>query len=634
MLQLIRDKVTGWIAVIIMGLLIIPFAFWGINYYFDNGGSVNAASVNGAAVSLQQFQQAYQNLRRQWQDNVGDSVPAEQETALKQRAIDALVDRELLNQVNAGAGLRISDEYLAAVIKNLGYFQGATGFDQDIYERTLMSAGLSPAEFESQTRQDLLADQLQNGLAATAFITKTAMGNIARILQQKRDISYAVLSSDAAKEALEISDEDVKQRYESNSEQYMEPEQVRIAYIEIALESIAAEVTATEPDLTAYYEANKNRYNLDEQRKYQELFFSVPEGTSDEAKAGLRAKAVSTLDRIRGGATLDELAKDQESEHPAFEKIDMDFMTRGIMEPEVDEVLFSLKEGETSDILETKTGFRIIQVREIKGGSNHTLEDVRAEVEKDYRNSQAEPRYYELADRLITLAFEHPDSLEVAAEELQLPVRESGFFSRSQQAEELPRDPKIIAASFSEEVLEGGNNSEAIELEDNRTVVLRVIDHKTESKKPLESVREEIITRLRYERSRDQTKAKGDEIIKALRAEQTKDAVASQYGLNWIDKSGITRDDSSADFAILKTAFGLGKPETRKNLVGGASLASGDYAVIIVSGVHEPELAEMDKTQLEAIEAQLNQLNAINGWTQYLKSLRKDADITIFQDNL
>ncbi len=634
MLQLIRDKVTGWIAAIIMGLLIIPFAFWGINYYFDNGGNVNAASVNGAAVSLQQFQQAYQNLRRQWQDNVGSSVPTEQETALKQRAIDALVDRELLNQVNADAGLRISDEQLATVIRSLSYFQGATGFDRDIYERTLMSAGLSPAEFETQTRQDLLADQLQNGLAATAFITKTAAGNIARILQQKRDISYAVLSSDAAKEALEISEEDVKQRYEADAEQFMEPEQVRIAYIEIALETIAAEVTETEADLTAYYEANKNRYNLDEQRKYQELFFSVPEGTSAEDKAEIRTKAVTVLDRIRGGATFDALAKEQDSEHPEFEKIDMDFMTRGIMEPEVDEVLFALNAGETSDILETKTGFRILQVLEIKGGSNNTFADVRVEVEKDYRNSQAEPRYYELADQLVTLAFEHPDSLEVAAEELKLPVRESGFFSRSQQSEELLRDPKVIAASFSEEVLEGGNNSEAIELENDRTVVLRVIDHKPESKKPLEAVREEIVTRLKYERSRDQAKAKGEEILKGLRAEQTKDAVASQYGLTWTDKNGVTRDDNSTDFAILKAAFGLGDPETGKTLVGGASLASGDYAVIIVSGVHKPELAEMDKTQLEAIEAQLNQLNAINGWTRYLKSLRKDADITIFQDNL
>jgi len=634
MLQLIRDKVTGWIAVIIMGLLIIPFAFWGINYYFDQGGNVNAASVNGAGVTLQQFQQAYQNLRRQWQDNVGGSVPAEQETALKQRAIDALVDRELLNQANAGAGLRISDEQLATTIRNLGYFQGATGFDRDIYERTLMSAGLSPAEFEAQTRQDLLADQLQNGLVATAFITKNAAGYIARILQQKRDFSYAILSSDAAKEALEISGEDVKQRYESNAGQYMEPEQVRIAYIEIALASIAAEVATTESDLTAYYEANKNRYNLDEQRKYQELFFSAPEGTSEEAKADLRAKAVSILDRIHGGATLDELAKEQDPVQPVFEKIDMDFMTRGIMEPEVDEVLFALNTGETSDILETKSGFRILQVREIKGGSNNTFEDVRAEVEQDYRNSQAEPRYYELADQLVTLAFEHPDSLVVAAEELKLPVRESGFFSRSQQTEELLRDPKIITASFSEEVLEGGNNSEAIELENDRTVVLRVIDHKPESRKPLEDVREEIITRLKYERSRDQTEAKGREILEALRADQTKDAVASQYGLTWTEMAGLTRDDSSTDFAILKAAFGLGKPETGKSLVGGASLASGDYAVIIVSGVHEPELADLEKTQLEAIEAQLNRLNAINSWTQYLKSLRKDADITIFQDNL
>ena len=127
MLQLIREKVTGWIAATIITLLIIPFAFWGINYYFGQGGEVTAASVNGAEITLQQFQQAYQNIRQQWQSNVGGSVPAEQEAALKQRAIDGLVERELLHQVNTDAGLRVSNDQLSEAIRNLSYFQGTTG---------------------------------------------------------------------------------------------------------------------------------------------------------------------------------------------------------------------------------------------------------------------------------------------------------------------------------------------------------------------------------------------------------------------------------------------------------------------------------------------------------------------------
>ena len=634
MLQLIREKVTGWIAATIITLLIIPFEFWGINYYYDQGGNVTAASVNGAEITLQQFQQAYQNIRQQWQSNVGGSVPAEQEAALKQRAIEGLVERELLNQVNTDAGLRVSNGQISEAIRSLSYFQGTTGFDRDIYERSLSAAGQTPSRFENEMRQDMVAAQLQNGLVATAFVTRAEIGAIARMLQQKRDISYAVISSDAAKDTIEIAEEEILRHYEAEALQFMEPEQLRIAYIELALQDIAAEVSVSEAELLSYHEANKSRYDLDEQRKYQEIFIKIPAEITDEAKADLHVRAESLLERIRGGATFDELAKEQDAAQPWFEKINMDFMTRGIVEPEVDEVLFTLEEGGTSDLVETGTGIQIIQVQEIKGGIYNTFADVRDQVEQDFRNGQAETRYYELADQLVTLAFEHPDTLQVASEELKLPVRESSFFSRQQQDSELLRDPKIITTSFSEEVLLGGNNSEAVELSDNRTVVLRVIDHKPESKKPLDAVREQIVTRLKYEKSRDLTRTKGEEILQNLRENVSREDITTRYGIIWNDKTDLSRDDTNTDFSILRTAFSMGSPVADKTLMGGASLSSGDYAVIIVSAVREPEIADVEQAQIDAIEAQLDRLSATNSWLQYLNALHDTADIEIYQDNL
>jgi peptidyl-prolyl cis-trans isomerase D len=634
MLQLIREKVTGWIAALIVGLLIIPFAFWGINAYFEQGGNVTAAVVNGTDITLQEYQQAYQNVRQQWQNSTGGGVPAEQEEALKRRSIDSLIERELLNQVNASAGLRVSDRQLGEAIKNLSYFQGISGFDNDIYARTLAQAGLTAAGFEQQMRQDFATDQLQKGLVATAFITGSEVHQIARMLNQKRDFQYATLSSDELKETTAVTDEEIQQYYAFQGQQFMEPEQVRIAYIDLSLNDIAEEVTFNEADLQEYYEANKANYDLDEQRKYKQLFIATGLNAGEAEITRARQQAQQLLDRIHAGTPIDELGNEQDEQEPFFEKMEIDFMTRGIIEPEVDEVLFSLNEGEISDLIETESGIQIIQVEEIKGGNYSTFTDVRDQVAMEYRLEHAETRYFELADQLATLTFENPDTLSIASEDLGLPIQESPYFSRQQQDSDLLRNPEIIEASFGEEVMIAQNNSEPIELDNDRLVVLRVIDHKPAIKKPLSEVREQIITRLKYEHARDLTREKGEEIIQALNNNASREEIAARYGIAWSEKTGIGRDDTTTNLPVLQTAFSLGKPDTDKPVIGGTSLATGDYVVIMVTDVHEPDLTDIEQEQLDAIKSQLLRLTATNTWYQLINTLRENAAIRIYENNL
>lgn len=635
MLLKIRDLVSGWIAAVIVGILIIPFALWGVNSYFGQGINALALAIDGTEVTLQEYQRAHQNLRQQWQSLIGGSVPAEQEEALKQRTLDNLIERELLRQVNTSIGVRVSNTQVAEAIKNLEPFQGLDGFDSVIYEQSIAQLGYSPAGFEEQMRQDMTSMQLQSALVNSVFVTKAEAQNIAMLKEQIRDISYATLSTDALKDDLEINDEQINAYYDQQGQQFMEPERVRIAYVDLSLQKIAGDIEVNEDDISSYYEANKQNYDIEEQRKFEQLFISTGENASEEVLTRAKDVAQAMYELIKAGATFEEAKQQVDTDAVVtVELSEHDFMTRGIMEPEVDEVMFNLTEGDVGEPIVSASGVQIIRVVKVKGGVANTFENVREEVEQEYRQSLAEKEYFELADQLTALAFEHPDTLDIVSEELNLTVLETALFSRQWQGNELLRNPKILSTSFSEDVLIGGNNSEPIEVEDNRLIVLRVVEHVVEKKKPLEEVRERIIARLKFEQASELAKKQGNEIIAALREGTGKEDVANQHGFEWKEATGIKRDEAGVDRSILKVAFRLGRPQEEQPVYGGDGLISGDYAVIIVNRVRDADVSGLKDENITPISNQLRRVRATDTWMQFVKSLREEADIQVYSNNL
>ncbi len=634
MLQIIREKTSGVIAIVIVGLLIVTFAFWGVSYYFDQGGEVVAIKVNDADIELREYQRVYQNVRRQFQELLGENGGAVDDELVKQQTLDSLIERELVNQVNESLGLQISAQQVRGVINGLEAFQGENGFDSYQYERAVLQLGFTPVMFEYQLQEDMKAEQLQSSISGSEFVTADEINLLASLGNQSRDFSYSIISSNELKETMSFSDEEIMDYYARNIKNYMEPEKVRIAYIDLSLQQMAESVEVNEDELETYYENNKADYEVEDQRKIRHITIALSENAKPDEIDAASQKAESLTALLKGGMSFDELSE-KHSADPVLqiEMAELGFLTRGIMAAEIDEVMFSLEEGEISNPIVTEKSVDVIRVDKIKGGTKNTLASVREQVEEKYRLSVAEAEFFAATDSLANLTYEHPDTLEIAAEELGVPVRESDFFNRDSSEDPLLSDRRIKAAAFSTEVL-SGNNSDMLEVGDNRVVVLRVIEHVSEQEMPLEDVRERLVTRMKYEKASEQVRLSGEKILSQLKEGGEPEAIAEQSGIVWTKSSNIKRDNSGINRAVVRAAFKLGRLEDKQAVFGGTALGSGDYAVIILEAVHEPELTEMKDEEKSAIIAQLKRLNANRSWSELIEDVRKSSEITIYSERL
>ncbi len=634
MLQTIRDQVKGWVAVVIFTIMIIPFAFWGINYYFEQSGGVIAIEVNGEEISLADYQRAYQDMRQQWQSISGAPVEEEAEPLIKQQATEDLIRTELLKQAGRKAGLYVGEEEVWQVIRQVSTFNDDQGFNMAQFELAANRSGLTPAGFLARIQQDMAVEQMRNSMFATDFVTQPEIAAYSSIVHQTRDFSYTVLSSDELKETIQVTDEQVQSWYE-NKDRYMEPEKVRIAYLVLSLAKIAEEVYLEEGELESWFSENQHNYEVAETRKVKQIIVKLPEEPSEAIADEMRAKADELYALVREGEEMQDVAVNHAGKYEgAVEFSEFGFLTKGVLEPEVDEVVFSIAPGEISEPVQSRFGFHIMAVDEIQGGSEATLAGVREEVEQDLREEKAAKQLYELTDRLAELTYESPDTLEVAAEELGLDVQTSDYISREDPGVGIVAEPGVVSTAFSDEVLLQENNSDLLELDNDRYLVLRVLEHRSPMKKPLEDVRDEIVTRIKYEQARDRTRERGETILEQLEEGKSKEELVLEFPLDWKTASGVTQDDETINRAVLRTAFRAGIPEAGKPLHDGASLGTGDYTVVIVHSVTRVDPDTIEEDELEALRGQILQAHITSTWTEYNNNLKADADITVYEQTL
>ena len=634
MLQTIRDQVKGWLAVVIFTIMIIPFAFWGINYYFDQSGGVIAIEVNDEEITLADYQRAYQDMRQQWQTISGAPVEEAAEPLIKQRAKEDLIQTELLKQAGKQAGLSVGEQEVWQVIRQIPAFNDDDGFNMQLFEVAVSRSGLTPAGFLAGIKQDMAIEQLRNSMVATDFVTQPEISAYSSIVHQTRDFSYAVLSSDELKETLEVTDEQIQSYYE-NKDRYMEPEKVRIAYLVLSLAKIAEEVYLEEGELGTYFSENKHNYEVEETRKVKQILVKLPEEPSEAAIDSQKTKAAELYALVKEGKELQDVAVNYAGEQQAsVEFSEFGFLTKEVLEPEVDEVVFSMAAGEISEPVQSRYGFHIMAVDEIQVGSEVTLAGKREEVEQDLREEKAAKQLYELTDRLAALTYESHDTLEVAADELGLQEQTSDFISREDPGVGIVAEPGVVSAAFSDEVLLEENNSELLELENDRYLVLRVLEHRSPMKKPLEDVRDEIITRIKYEQASDRTRERGETILEQLEEGKTKEELVLEFPLDWKTATGVTQDNENINRAVLRSAFGAGIPEAGRPLLEGASLGTGDYTVVIVYSVTRVDPDTIEKDELDALRGQILQAHITSTWTEFNNNLRDDADITVYEQTL
>jgi len=630
MLNFIREKIQGWVAWVIVGLLIIPFALWGINEYFGNGGGLVAATVNGTEIDQREFQQAFYEQRSRMQEMLGSQYDSRIfDPQLRQRVINELVERELLLQNADAMGYRVSDQNVAATIRSFEAFQENGVFSPELYRQQLQAQGQSPAVFEQRIKRALLASQLPTAVAATAFVTDTELDALIRLQGQQREVAYLTLPIKQYEDPTDASDEAVASYYETHRERFMTPERVSVEYVELSADGLGADVDPGDEKLREFYQSRSQQFSVPEERKVRHILFTIPEGASESDVEAVRAKAEQVLKRIRDGESFAELAKEV-SEDPGSADMggDLGFISQGVMEPDFEKVAFALKEGEVSEPVLTSFGFHLIEVDEIRPGKVKPFESVRDELLKEYRRDEAEREYFDLADKLTNMAYETPDSLSEVAEALGLPLKESALFSRD-GGKGLFADQHLVNAAFSDEVLKQGFNSEPVEVGDKHVVVLRVKEHREAAPLPLEEVAEVIKQQIIAEKARERARQAAAKLVERLEAGASREEIAKEAGAEWQTSPALERNAVTVDSALVQTVFRMPRPAEGSTRYGSTALSSGDFAVLALSRVTDGDPASFDQAERENLRQQLTNLRGTESSQALLESLKAKARIVI-----
>ena len=624
MLQNIRDNSQGWIAKTIIGVIVALLALTGVDAIFQvTSNRQDAAEVNGQAISQNELAQAAEMQRRQLMQRLGKDFDASllDDKMLREAALKGLIDRKLLLQAAEQAGFALSQAELDKVIVQVPAFQVEGKFNADLFDQRIRQEGYTRLQFRQQLEKDILASQLQAGVAGSGFVTDEEIQAFARLERQTRD--FATLTLKADPKAVTLSDDELQAYYKEHSSQFMSPEQVVLEYIELNKADFFDQVEVKDEDLQAAYQ--KEIANLAEQRQAAHLLLEVTDKLSDtEAKAQIDAIA----QRLVKGEDFAVLAKELSNDPGSADKGgDLGYAAPGVYDPAFEEALYALKQGEVSAPVRTQFGWHLIKLLGVQAPEVPSLASLKDKLVADLKAQQVEQRFVEVSKELEDSAFEASD-LAQPAQEQGLQVKTSAAFGREGGAG-LTANRQVIQAAFSQEVLEDGANSGAIELDPDTVVVLRVKEHLKPALLPFDQVAAGIRQQLTLQRASEAVKAKGEALLGSLREGKTSVAQA-QNGQTWQVVEAATRNQEAVDPLVLQQVFRMPKPSAAdKPNFAGINLADGSYVVVRLNGVNVPQeaLSEEEKAMYRRF---MTSRSGQQDFSAYSRQLEAKAEIERF----
>lgn len=635
MLQTIRDRATGVFAWIIVILITVPFAMWGIGEYFQTDSRLSAAEVDGEKIPLNQYQSIFQGQRNRLRQALGDKAAQNfDEALLKRLVVDQLVNETVLGNKASTAGLSVSDGQLLARVSSDPQFQLNGAFDPDLYARSLRSVGLSKAGYEHNLRRSMLIDQLQRGVNQSAMVTPQQLGQVVALDRQQRKVSLLRLDYADQIDQQEVSDSAVSDYYEAHRTEFRTPEQVIIEFIDLSADALVPSVTLEPGDLESWFDAHREQFQQPEGRQASHILLEVPAGADEAAVAAIRAKAEAIRKRALGGEDFAALAKEF-SQDPASkdEGGRLGMVENGMMVDAFEKALFSIKsEGEISEPVKTEFGWHLIKLDKIRPVKGQTLDQVKDEATLAAKRQKAEDRYFDLGEALADRSYESPDNLEVAAEAVGLPVQTSKAFSRD-EGTGIASNAAIRDAAFSDDVLNEGNNSAPIELGDHRVVVVRVAERIPASDQPLSTVKSTIVKRLQSEAAQAAAKETLDTLVEAISAGGTLADVAAGHGLK-PEELGWIKRNQPLDPSIVNKAFSMPHPTDGKVTVDQLALADDALLAVVVSEVKAGSLEQLSDAERKLYMRQLAGAMARQEVDALTTTLKAESEIRIFEDNL
>ena len=516
-----------------LGLVCVAFVLFYIPDFLQGTGADAASSdtiarIEGQKITGSEFRRAYQAQLQAYRSAYGGQMS---DQLLKQLGVENQILQQMVDERAALAeadrlGIKVSDEEVRQRIlatpafQENGTFIGETRYQQLLrMQRPPMTA----AQFEDNVRRSLAVDKLRASLTDWLSVADKDLEGEYRRRNDKVKLAVVSFTADTFRPQVSATDAEVTAYFDGHKEDFKIPEKRKIKYLLIDFDALRTRITIPAADVQQAYNTNIEQYSQPEQVRASHILLKT-EGKDD---AAVKAKAEELLKKAKAGADFAELAKaNSEDEGSAKNGGDLDFFGRGRMVPEFDQVAFTLQPGQISDLVKTQYGYHIIKVTDRKAASTRSIDEVRQQLTDQLSYERAQTQANEIAAQ-VEREVKKPADIERVARARGLAVLESGFFAREEPIMGLGPAPEAASRAF-----EMKPDEVAGPLRAGRGILFQTMTAKQDPYVPkIEEVKDRVRDEVVKQKAREVSKQKATEIAAKLKSAPDFEKAAKAAGV-------------------------------------------------------------------------------------------------------
>jgi peptidyl-prolyl cis-trans isomerase D len=625
MLSILRKHAASGIIKVILGLIVVVFVFWGFEG-FQSGRSGRVALVNGEAITIDEYRQAYNNLLERYRQQYGEQLNEEfiEMLQVRKQALDSLVNQKLMELEAKKLDFRVSDQELAEYIRNVEAFQSDGVFDGRRYREILGRIRTTPEQFEKEQRISLLIQKLRNFIVDNVKVTEDEAMEFFKWFNASLKIKYTMF--EPGKYEIATPDPEILKAYfEENKEAFKIKPMRKVRYVHFNPKDYMDKVVLSDQEIKEYYDLNIGEFTTEETVEASHILIRVDNDAEEQVWEDKKQQILSILENARAGEDFAALAREHSEDSSREQGGQLGVFGRGSMVKPFEEAAFSMKAGEISDPVRTQFGWHIIKVENVNEAKILTLEESMGQIKKRLMETHSKTLASDAAEAVYQISFEGDDLVD-AAEKMGVLLKTTDFFTDEgpQDASLGPRD-KFAEIAF---LLSDMEISEINELSDG-FYIIQLIGIQESRIPSFEEVDEEVASKWTLAKQDEVARQDAESFLEKVKSGSTMEDISEEFDVVVSESDFFRRNQPIPNLGnepqILNAAFGLSQEKKYPEEI---LKGNNGYYIIAFQERKEPDSEDFEKEK-ENIRQRLMVQKQMKTFEDWMTQIRNNSKISI-----